>query len=98
MNRISLSLLFAAWYKQVFNLEKGIMEWNLEELPVVIEPNAKPDEKDKMEPDEFLALIQSDKPVFIDFYAPWCSPCREMIPLIDSLQAEYEDKKPSSFS
>ncbi len=58
-------------YREVYNLERGIMEWNLNNLPVVIEPDARPDVKNKMEPDEFYALIQSGKPVFIDFYAPW---------------------------
>lgn len=79
-------------YKQVHNLEKGIMEWNLENLPVIVEPDAKPDEINKMEPDEFYALVRSEEPVFIDFYAPWCAPCRKMLPLIDSLQIEYKGK------
>ncbi len=79
-------------YTQVYNLEKGIMKWNLENLPVVVEPNAKPDEMDKMEPDEFYALVQQEKPVLIDFYAPWCGPCRKMLPLIDSLQTAYKNK------
>jgi thioredoxin len=77
-------------YAQVYNLKQGIMEWELENLPVVIEPNAKPDIKDKMESDEFYALIQTDKLVFIDFYAPWCGPCRKMMPIVDSLKQAYQ--------
>lgn len=78
-------------YSQVYNLEHGIMEWNLEDLPVVVEPDAKPDKENKMESDEFYALINSEKPVFIDFYAPWCGPCRKMMPMVDSLKTKYKD-------
>lgn len=77
-------------YSKVYNLKHGIMEWNLEDLPVIVEKDALPDTKDKMEPDEFYGLIQSEKPVFIDFYAPWCAPCRKMMPMIDSLKAEFK--------
>ncbi len=40
----------------------------------------------------FYALIQSEMPVFIDFYAPWCGPCLQMMPMIDSLKTEYRDE------
>jgi thioredoxin len=79
-------------YKVVYNLEHGIMEWNLKNLPVVVEPDAKPDTENKIEPDEFAAIIGSDKLVFLDFYAPWCAPCRKMMPMIDSISREYNDK------
>jgi thioredoxin len=77
-------------YKNVYNLEHGILEWNLKNFPVLVEPDAKPDTENKMEIDEFTALVNSDKLVFIDFYAPWCAPCRKMMPMIDSLKTEYK--------
>lgn len=79
-------------YPKVYNLEKGIMDWELNDYPVKVSPNAKADTKDKMEFDEYTALIKSDELVFIDFYAPWCGPCRKMMPDIDELQIEYKQK------
>ncbi len=76
----------------MYNLQHGIMEWNLQNLPVVVEPNARPDSENKMEMDEFTALVKSDSPVFVDFYAPWCAPCCKMIPMIDSLKTEFAGK------
>lgn len=79
-------------YKNVYNLEHGIMEWNLQNLPVIIDPDSKPDTENKMEPDEFNALIHSERLVFVDFYAPWCAPCRKMMPMMDSLNTEFKEK------
>ena len=37
-------------------------------------------------------VIESDKPVLVDFYAPWCGPCKMMGPVIDELAEEVGDK------
>ena len=33
-----------------------------------------------------------DKPALIDFYAPWCGPCKMLSPVLDELSDEYEGK------
>ena len=38
-------------------------------------------------------LNNSDKKVLIDFWAPWCGPCRMVVPLIDEIASEREDIK-----
>ncbi len=79
-------------YKNVYNLEHGIMEWNLTELPVVEGDKSLLIKENSMSVNDFKNLIATDTLVFIDFYAPWCGPCRKMMPMIDSLKTEYHGK------
>lgn len=41
--------------------------------------------------ERFLNIINSDKPVLVDFFADWCEPCKQMPPILKDVKLELKD-------
>lgn len=42
--------------------------------------------------DNFNEVINSDKPVLVDFWAEWCGPCQMLAPIVEELAGDFEGK------
>lgn len=76
-------------FKEVYELNGGIMKWNAANLPLVT-TNSKPKEAG-MTSQQFQELLNTDKIVLIDYYAEWCAPCKKMKPYLDEISSEMKD-------
>ncbi len=41
---------------------------------------------------QFQNIIQQDKPIIVEFWAPWCAPCKQMAPILENVSKEYLGK------
>jgi thioredoxin len=76
-------------FTQVYELKGGMNAWRNSNLPVAM---SKPVSGDKISAEQYEAVTKKSNIVLIDFYAPWCGPCRQMQPLLEELEKEYAGK------
>jgi thioredoxin len=79
-------------FNKIYNLRNGILEWEEKGFPIVKSEIEKDDKIQEMNLTDFKVLLNTHKPVLIDFHTVWCAPCRKMAPLIDKIEEEYHDQ------
>ncbi len=87
-------VLLDSGFSRVYDMYGGYIKWSSEGKPAAGKSVAKDGPKAHLAlaSGEFSRLLDTDKPVLIDFTAEWCKPCIEMLPTIKKLEKEYEGR------
>lgn len=83
------SRMTKAGFTKVYDLQGGFMAWSAAGLPATVAESVV---EEKFTIQDYEHAIAGDKPILIDYYAPWCGPCKKMEPILDELKREYADR------
>lgn len=77
-------------FTKVYNLERGILEWQRYSLPITVSTQAVASNSKVYSNDSFNQLLKSKELVLVDFHAVWCAPCKKMSPIIEQLKNDFD--------
>lgn len=72
-------------FKEVYNMQGGIIQWKNANKKLVMSVAKK---SKGMSEKEYADLLNDERLVLIDFYAPWCGPCKKMAPYLAEMSEE----------
>ncbi|MFA5328319.1 MAG: thioredoxin domain-containing protein [Prolixibacteraceae bacterium] len=79
-------------FKKIYTLYRGIMTWSNAGFPLEQSSQTIASAATSYTPQSFEKLLKENKLVLIDFNAVWCAPCKQMIPVVDKVSADFKGK------
>lgn len=73
-------------FTKIYDLQGGILKWEAAGL------GKKDNKQVGIKQSEFDEILNTDKKVLINFYAPWCAPCKKMEPYLLKMEKETNEK------
>lgn len=77
-------------FQNVYDMQGGYVKWNADGFG---DAESGSERTAGMSHKEYSDLIKSGKKVLVDFYAPWCEPCKKMAPYLTRMEKEQNDVK-----
>lgn len=75
-------------FSKVYNLSRGTIDWQRSGYKMVTSTTAV-----KTSPsysnEDFAALIKQNQIMLVDFYAQWCAPCKQMMPIVEQIEKDF---------
>ncbi|MGQ0738081.1 MAG: thioredoxin domain-containing protein [Bacteroidota bacterium] len=88
-SRDAAKLMQEMGFKNVYDLKGGIIVWKIKNYDYVKLKNDSA--RQGMNKNEFEKIIAAHPLTFVDFYAPWCAPCKIMTPALERIEKEMKD-------
>jgi thioredoxin 1 len=79
----------AMGFATIYDMKGGYMAWSSAGMATT---QAERTQEEKFTQADFDKLFASGTPILIDYYAPWCGPCKKMEPILQKLDVEYGGK------